>query len=56
MFRTDLPRGWLVAVCYHLFHAAAQEVDAGRLDQAVATQVLEATLLGAIGRQHGPAD
>ncbi len=47
-FRTDLPRSWLVAVCYSLFHAAAQEVGDGRLDQEVATDVLEATLLGAL--------
>ena len=55
-FRTDLPRGWLVAVCYNLFHAAAQEVSAGRLGQAVATDVLEATLLGAIGQQDRPGN
>jgi hypothetical protein len=30
--RTDLPRPWLVATFYSLMHAAAEEVDAGRLD------------------------
>lgn len=47
-FRTDLPRDWLVTVCYSLFHAAAHEVHAGRLDPATATGVLESTLTGAL--------
>jgi len=47
-FRTDLPRAWLVTVCYSLFHAAANEVREGRLDAASATAVLEATLIGAL--------
>jgi AcrR family transcriptional regulator len=47
-FRTDLPRDWLVTVCYSLFHAAAHEVHEGRLDAATATAVLEATLTGAL--------
>ena len=47
-FRADLPRNWLVAVCFSLFHAAAQEVGENRLDPAVAAAVLEATLLGAL--------
>jgi AcrR family transcriptional regulator len=48
-FRTDLPREWLVAVCYSLFHAAAHEVREGRLDEATATVVLESTLIAALG-------
>jgi AcrR family transcriptional regulator len=48
-FRTDLPREWLVAVCYSLFHAAAHEVREGRLDAATATVVLESTLIAALG-------
>lgn len=47
-FRADLPRDWLVTVCFSLFHAAAQEVGENRLDAAVATAVLEATLLGTL--------
>jgi AcrR family transcriptional regulator len=47
-FRTDLPREWLVTVCYSLFHAAANEVRDGRLDPAAATEVLEATLTNAL--------
>jgi AcrR family transcriptional regulator len=55
-FRTDVPREWLVTVCYSLFHAAAQEVREGRLDAATATEVLEATLVVALTSRPGPAD
>jgi len=48
VFRTDLPRSWLVMVCYSLFHAAAQAVDEGQMESSDATQVLEATLRGAL--------
>jgi AcrR family transcriptional regulator len=44
-FRDDLPRGWLVTTIYSMMHAAAEEVDAGRLDPADAADVLVATLL-----------
>jgi hypothetical protein len=47
-FRSDLPRAWLVTTIYGLVHAAADEVDAGRLDAAEAADVLEATLLPAL--------
>jgi TetR/AcrR family transcriptional regulator, mexCD-oprJ operon repressor len=47
-FRTDLPRSWLVATFYSLMHAAAEEVDAGRLDPAQAPDVLAATILPAL--------
>lgn len=47
-FRTDLPRGWLVATFYSLMHAAAEEVDAGRLAPSAAGDVLHATLLAAL--------
>lgn len=47
-FRTDLPRSWLVIVCYSLFHAAAQAVDERLLEPSDATEVLEATLRGAL--------
>jgi TetR/AcrR family transcriptional regulator, mexCD-oprJ operon repressor len=46
-FRTDLPRPWLVATFYSLMHAAAEEVDAGRLDPAQAGGVLATTILAA---------
>lgn len=46
--RTDMPAGWLAAVCYSLMHTAALEVDSGRLPLADAPHVLEATLLSAL--------
>jgi AcrR family transcriptional regulator len=49
-FRTDLPLNWLVTTVYSLLHAAAEDVNTGRLDQAEAADVLEATLLPAL---HG---
>jgi AcrR family transcriptional regulator len=48
VFRTDMPLSWLVATCYSLFHAAAEEVGEGRLDATDVEDVLEATILGAI--------
>ena len=50
-FRTDLPRPWLVATFYSLMHAAAEEVDAGRLDPAQAGGVLATTILAALADQ-----
>jgi hypothetical protein len=47
-FRTDLPRSWLVATFYSLMHAAAEEVDAGRLAAADAAGVLTATILATL--------
>jgi AcrR family transcriptional regulator len=47
-FRTDLPRPWLVATFYSLMHAAAEEVDAGRLDPAQAGGALATTILAAL--------
>lgn len=43
-FRTDLPAAWLVASLYGLFHAAAEEVRAGRLEAAAVPAVLRTTL------------
>ena len=48
VFRTDLPLPWLITTTYALFHAAAEDVDAGRLQVNDAPAVLEATLLPAI--------
>ncbi len=45
VFRRDLPVDWLVTVIYSLFHAAAEDVNVGRLRRADAADVLEATLL-----------
>ena len=43
-FRTDLPAQWLLAGFYALIHAAADEVNAGRLDAASAHGTLWATV------------
>ena len=43
-FRTDLPAAWLVASIYGLFHTAAEEVRAGRLEAAAVPDVLRTTL------------
>jgi AcrR family transcriptional regulator len=44
VFRTDLPRDWLVATFYAVLHAAADEVDAGRLSSEAAPESLIASL------------
>ena len=46
--RADLPIGWLVTTIYSLVHAAADEVDAGRLAAEDAPDVLDATLSQAL--------
>jgi hypothetical protein len=46
-FRADLSTEWLVAMFHATLHAAANEIDAGRLNADVATGVITATLLGA---------
>jgi AcrR family transcriptional regulator len=49
VFRTDLPRGWLVEVCYSLFHAASAAVREGRLDPSATADILEATIRSTLG-------
>ena len=53
-FRTDLSLDWLVATCYAILHAAADEVDAGTLSSTAAPSVLTTTILGLLGAK--PAD
>jgi AcrR family transcriptional regulator len=48
VFRTDLPMSWLVTTVYTLLHAAAEDVNAGRLPAEGAAHVLDATLLSAL--------
>jgi TetR/AcrR family transcriptional repressor of mexCD-oprJ operon len=50
VFRRDLPKSWLVATCYSLMHAAADECTAGRLAPAKAGNVIAETLLSALAR------
>ncbi|GAA3582555.1 TetR/AcrR family transcriptional regulator [Kribbella ginsengisoli] len=49
-FRTDQPVDWLVATFYAILHAAADEVDAGRLASADAPDLLISTLLSTLRR------
>lgn len=48
VLRTDLPRDWLVTTTFALFHAAAEEVNAGRMHPTEAADTLQATLLPAL--------
>lgn len=47
VFRTDLPKQWLVTTAFSLMHAAAQDVAAGRIHGDDAAGLITATLLGA---------
>jgi AcrR family transcriptional regulator len=47
-FRADAPLAWLVATCYALIHAAADEVTSGRLAEKAAGPLLASTLTGAL--------
>jgi len=46
--RDDLPRDWLVTVFYTLLHAAADEVNADRLDPAQAGEIVTTTILATL--------
>lgn len=46
--RSDLSADWLVTVVYSLVHAAAAEVQAGRMDPEDAPEVLTSTVLAAV--------
>lgn len=47
-FRADLPAGWLVASCFALIHACADEVRAGRIAPDRGLDVLTATVRGLV--------
>ncbi|MFI7679505.1 TetR/AcrR family transcriptional regulator [Actinophytocola sp. NPDC049390] len=51
-FRTDLPLGWLVTTVYTLLHAAAEDVNVGRLAQDDAGRILDATVLSALASRQ----
>jgi TetR/AcrR family transcriptional regulator, mexCD-oprJ operon repressor len=54
-FRTDLPAAWLTASVYGLFHTAAEEVRAGRLEAGAVPNVLRTTLRALfLSRSPGP--
>lgn len=46
--RTDLPADWLITTYYALLHAAAEEVNAGRLDPREAGHTVAATVTAAL--------
>jgi TetR/AcrR family transcriptional repressor of mexCD-oprJ operon len=46
-FRTDLPASWLITTAVSLMHAAAEDVEAGRLKRSAAPGHVAATLLAA---------
>ncbi|MGH8776694.1 MAG: TetR/AcrR family transcriptional regulator [Jiangellaceae bacterium] len=48
-FRADLPTDWLVATFHAVVHAAANEIEARRLDADRAAEVITATMHGAYG-------
>jgi AcrR family transcriptional regulator len=52
VFRTDLPHDWLVTTLYAVLHAAADEVDGGRLTAQDAPDILAATVLPLLRRQR----
>jgi TetR/AcrR family transcriptional regulator, mexCD-oprJ operon repressor len=45
-FRSDLSADWLIATFHAVLHAAADEIDTGRLDSADAPEVITNTMLG----------
>jgi TetR/AcrR family transcriptional regulator, mexCD-oprJ operon repressor len=51
-FRSDLSADWLMAVFAAIIHAAANEMDAGRLDAAEASTAITSTMLAALGCQR----
>jgi TetR/AcrR family transcriptional regulator, mexCD-oprJ operon repressor len=53
-FRSDLSTDWLVAVFAATLHAAANEIEAGRLQADAAAGHITATLLGAYRTPAGP--
>ncbi len=46
-FRRDLPRHWLITVCYRLMHSAADDYSAGRIKRQDAGPLIAATLVAA---------
>jgi TetR/AcrR family transcriptional regulator, mexCD-oprJ operon repressor len=47
VFRTDVPKRWLVTTAFSLMHAAAEEVSGGVLRADAASELLTKTLLSA---------
>ena len=52
-FRSDLPVSWLLAATRSIVHTTSHEIQAGRLPEAHAEDVMISTVLGAIGAGGG---
>ena len=48
-FRSDLSADWLLATFHAVLHAAASEIDAGRLERADASRIITSTMLATLG-------
>jgi TetR/AcrR family transcriptional regulator, mexCD-oprJ operon repressor len=48
-FRSDLSADWLMATFHAVLHAAANEIDAGRLERADASGIITRTMLATLG-------
>jgi TetR/AcrR family transcriptional repressor of mexCD-oprJ operon len=48
-FRSDLSADWLMATFHAVLHAAANEIDAGRLKRADASRTITSTMLATLG-------
>jgi AcrR family transcriptional regulator len=48
-FRSDLSADWLMATFHAVLHAAANEIDAGRLERAEASRIITSTMLATLG-------
>jgi TetR/AcrR family transcriptional regulator, mexCD-oprJ operon repressor len=53
-FRSDLSADWLMATFHAILHAAANEIDAGRLDPDQASSTITSTMLAALGASPTP--
>jgi TetR/AcrR family transcriptional regulator, mexCD-oprJ operon repressor len=53
-FRSDLSADWLMATFHALLHAAANEIDAGRLEQADASRIITSTMLATLDYAPAP--
>jgi TetR/AcrR family transcriptional regulator, mexCD-oprJ operon repressor len=47
-FRSDLSADWLMATFHAVMHAAANEIDAGRLERADASRIITSTMLATL--------
>jgi AcrR family transcriptional regulator len=53
-FRSDLSGDWLLATFHAVLHAAANEIDAGRLEGADASRIITSTMLATLGYAPSP--